>query len=307
MAEESIKVSVIVPCYNAEKSVEACLKGLLSQEYANFEIIVVDDNSQDGTTEVLKRISGIKVIKNNENHGPAYSRNVAIKESTGDILLLIDSDSVVEQKDLIQKHVLAHKDPAHHIIGGGVKGFGAGVVARADNYSHWFLNIPYSNDKVGTHIVTNNMSIKREVFESQGGFNEALRTGEDTDFCERARKAGYNIALKTDAVIMHHDREKLDDFLNNFYLVGKDRVPVRRLSKHRYWFLLPFGLVSSVIYSLPLALLLSLQVVFAWFRYDKWVVLSFPIIFAGRMAMTIGIVSYYFDKSFRKKAVKICY
>jgi glycosyltransferase involved in cell wall biosynthesis len=298
------KVSVIIPCYNAEKSIGACLKGLAEQNYPLFEIVVVDDNSKDGTSGILKKISGIKLIENTKNKGPAFSRNRGVKESTGEIIILIDSDCLIEQKDLIYKHVIAHNDTSVHIVGGGIQGIGKGVVAMADNFSHWFLNIPYSDGKLGTHLVTNNMSIKRCVFEKLDGFNVELRTGEDTDFCERARKAGYIMALRTDAVVKHRDRENFKDFIKNFYLVGKDRVPARRTSKHRYWFILPFNFISSLIYCIPLAFLLSLQIVHSWFRYDKRVVLSFPIILAGRVAMTAGIVNYFFNKSFKKETAK---
>ena len=291
----SPKVSVIIPCYNAEKTIEACIGGLMAQEYPSVEIIVIDDDSRDGTSTILKKLTGIQLIKNAKNEGPASSRNKGISASSGEIILLIDSDCLIENRDLITKHVLAHRDPSVHIVGGGVKGVGKGIVAKADNYSHWFLNIPHSVNKVVPQLVTNNMSVKRYVFEKLKGFNERLRTGEDTDFCERAHKVGYRMHLRTDAIVKHCDREKFKDFIKNFYLAGRDRVPARRLEKHRYWFLLPFNRVSSLIYCFPQAFILSLQVVCAWFRYDKMVIFSFPLIFAGRLAMTVGVIDYFFN------------
>lgn len=295
------KVSVIVTCYNAQKTIIGCLSGLMAQDYPSYEIVAVDDKSNDGTAEILESMAGIRFIRNRSNSGPAYSRNKAIEESTGEIILLIDSDCLVDDNSLILKHALAHCDYLAHIIGGGIQGIGQGFIAKADNYSHWFLNIPYSANKIGTHLVTNNMSIRKDVFEKLGGFNIQLRTGEDTDFCERALKAGYKLGLRADAVVKHYDREHFIDFIKNFYIVGIDRIPVRRTNKHRYWFLLPFNFTSALIYCFPLALLLSFQVVLAWFRYDKKVVFYFPLIFMGRLAMTLGIVHYCFCKTFSNK------
>lgn len=288
------KVSIVIPCYNSERTILGCLNGLLDQDYPSYEIMVVDDHSHDDTVEILKTIAGIQLLTNETNYGPAYCRNEAIKRSKGEIILLIDSDCLIDDKNLISKHVWAHRDPSIHILGGGVRGIGCGFIAKADNYSHWFLNIPYSVNKVGSHLTTNNMSVKRYVFEALGYFNVHLRTGEDTDFCERAIKAGYKLGLRTDAVIKHHDREKLQDFLKCFYLVGLDRIPTRRQERHRYWYLLPFDFFSSLVYCLPLSLLLTLQIMLAWFPYDKKVVFYFPFIFMGRLAMTIGIAHYYF-------------
>lgn len=294
-------VSVVIPCHNAAETIAPCLKGLLAQDYPSYEIIVVDDNSDNGTAAILGNITGIRLLKNASNHGPAYSRNRGIIEAGGEIILLIDSDSLIEDRDLISKHAAAHRASSNRIVGGGIEGVGKGPVAKADNYSHWFLNIPHSADRVGTHLVTNNMSMRRDLFNRIGKFDESLRTGEDTDFCERALRAGYILALRSDAVVKHRDRERLGDFIGCFYRAGIDRVPARRKNKYRYWFLLPSGFLSSLVYCLPLAILLSLQVAQAWFKYDKKVILYFPLIFAGRLAMTSGIVRYYFQERFLRR------
>lgn len=57
------KVSIIVPCYNSQKTIEGCLDGLRNQDYPDYEIIVIDDNSNDKTWEILQKNNGIKVLK----------------------------------------------------------------------------------------------------------------------------------------------------------------------------------------------------------------------------------------------------
>lgn len=289
-------VSVIIPCHNAEATIVDCVESLKCQDYLSYEIILVDDNSSDSTYHLMEGVEGITLLRNEVNHGPAYSRNKAIEASRGELYLLIDSDCLVEDPQLISKHVDAHRESSAHLIGGGIKGIGKGCVAKADNYSHWFLNIPYSANKVSTHLVTTNMSFRKEVFEKIGAFDVKLRTGEDTDFCERAKKAGYRLGLYTEAVVKHHDRENLRDFLRCFYLVGIDRIPVRKHNNYPYSYLLPSNSVIALLYFLPLSVLLTLQVIVTWLRYDLKVIWYTPLIFAGRLSMCYGIVSYCFGR-----------
>jgi GT2 family glycosyltransferase len=296
-----LKVSIIIPCHNAQKTIVDCLDGLRSQDYPNYEIIVIDDNSNDKTLEILQNSNGIKVLRNESNYGPAYSRNRAIQEAEGEMLLLIDSDSLVEDRKLIYKHILAHRQARADIIGGGIQGIGRGPVAKADNYCHWYTNKPYSDNRMTTHLVTNNMSMKKMVFKNIGGFNEALKTGEDVDFCERAMRAGYSLGLYTDAVVKHRDRESLKEFIKNFYIVGINKIQARRMNRYRYWYLLPFDFLSSLLYWIPLGSLIGIYVIYSWFRYDKKVLLYSPFIFLAGFAHASGVASYFFKENVIKR------
>lgn len=89
------KISCIIPMYNSEKTIERCLKSILIQNYNNYEIILVDDGSTDGTENLLKkyisldnRIQYTRII----NSGVSIARNVGIELSTGDYIMFIDSD-----------------------------------------------------------------------------------------------------------------------------------------------------------------------------------------------------------------------
>ena len=74
------KVSIIMPVYNSEKHIEEAIKSVLNQTYTDWELIIVDDASTDRSTEIINKLKTDKfnIISNNENIGPALSRNKAI-------------------------------------------------------------------------------------------------------------------------------------------------------------------------------------------------------------------------------------
>lgn len=91
-------VSVIIPCYNVEKSVSYCLDSVINQTYKNLEIICVNDGSKDNTLQILKQYaekdSRIKIISR-ENKGLSITRNDGIDASHGEYLSFIDSDDFI--------------------------------------------------------------------------------------------------------------------------------------------------------------------------------------------------------------------
>lgn len=107
------KISVIVPAYNAEKTIERCLKSILKQTYNNLEVIVVNDGSTDSTEFVIstlkKNDSRVRMITI-ENSGVSHARNVGIDNATGEYITFVDSDDYIDEEmyasliDLIQKY-----------------------------------------------------------------------------------------------------------------------------------------------------------------------------------------------------------
>lgn len=93
------KISVIVPCYNVEKYIDKCMECLINQTYKNIEIIAVEDCSTDNTKKNLKKYANyknVKIIYNKKNSGLSYSRNIGLKNATGDYIGYIDSDDYVD-------------------------------------------------------------------------------------------------------------------------------------------------------------------------------------------------------------------
>lgn len=94
----SKKVTIIVPVYNAEKTVERCVSSLLAQSYEDIEVIFVNDGSTDGTKEILARIcSSDKRLRfiSEKNAGAAAARNAGIDKASGDYICFVDADDVV--------------------------------------------------------------------------------------------------------------------------------------------------------------------------------------------------------------------
>lgn len=86
-------ISVIIPLYNKEQIIEKCLRSVLSQDYDNFEVVIVNDGSTDGSTEIVKGIddSHVRLIEQ-ENGGPSKARNIGVLNSKGEWIVFLDAD-----------------------------------------------------------------------------------------------------------------------------------------------------------------------------------------------------------------------
>ena len=111
------KISIIIPTYNSSNTIERTIHSVLSQDFKDYEIIFVDDASEDDTVNsIFETLDGKKVsyqlIVNKHNKGPAYSRNRGIKASKGRYLVFIDSDDLVQYNHLSSLYRLDGVDSA---------------------------------------------------------------------------------------------------------------------------------------------------------------------------------------------------
>ena len=91
-------VSIITPSYNSSKFIEECVNSVVSQTFQNWEMIIIDDYSNDNSRDIISELSEkderIKYIFLEENVGAAEARNVAIKQSKGKYIAFLDSDDI---------------------------------------------------------------------------------------------------------------------------------------------------------------------------------------------------------------------
>lgn len=103
-------VSVIMPAYNSEKFISEAIQSVLNQTYANWELIIVDDASDDSTIHIVenfqKKDTRIKFFRNSCNHGTHYARNKAIKAASGDFIAFLDADDLWKPEKLFKQLIL---------------------------------------------------------------------------------------------------------------------------------------------------------------------------------------------------------
>lgn len=119
-----IKVSIIVPVYNAEEYLEKCLDSLVNQSLKDIEIILVNDGSKDNSENIinkyLDKYKNIKYFKN-KNEGAAKSRNFGIKNATGDYVLFVDSDDWVDSEITLKLYNKAVQNNSDIVVCGAYK------------------------------------------------------------------------------------------------------------------------------------------------------------------------------------------
>ena len=94
-------VSVIIPVFNGEETIEECIRGVLDSDYSSFEIIVVDDGSNDQTSQIVKSFNQVNLLRQN-NSGSAAAKNLGAQNANGDYVYFLDSDVIIF-KDTISK------------------------------------------------------------------------------------------------------------------------------------------------------------------------------------------------------------
>ena len=103
MLKDSIFFSIIIPVYNAEKTITACLESILCQDFLNYEIVCVDDGSNDESYEILKRYEKVDSrinIYRKQNEGVSSARNYGIKKARGEWIFFVDSDDLINKEAL---------------------------------------------------------------------------------------------------------------------------------------------------------------------------------------------------------------
>lgn len=173
------KVSIITPCYNDGIYIEETIGSILSQTYKNLEIIIIDDGSEDThTIDILKKLDlrdNIKVIKTN-HVGPAEARNIGIKYASGEYILPVDSDDLIDSTYIEKAVMCMNSDDKLGI-----------VYCHADLFGNktgsWELP-DYSIDKMLIdNIIFVTALFRRTDWEQVGGFKSNMEHGmEDYDF-----------------------------------------------------------------------------------------------------------------------------
>jgi len=212
-------VSVIVPVKNEADRISSCLDSILAQTYKDYEIIVVDDGSTDGTIDIVK-----SYIEKNPDKirllfglglGPGYARNLGVKAARGEILAFIDGDDEINPTYL--ESIIKHFENPR-IAGVFVRIIfhsGPKLWSRVQDAWKW-MRWSRETSRFPT-------ALRKSIFEKIGGYNTSLIVGED-----------YNLYIKIKRHILDHDLQLESETRAIIYIVSEDAL--LKIFKHSIQF-----------------------------------------------------------------------
>jgi glycosyltransferase involved in cell wall biosynthesis len=188
---ENPKVSLIIPAHNEEKNIETCLSyATKSSQNGFFEIIVINNASDDRTRAVAEKVLGVKVI-DEPKKGLTVARQSGFEHATGDILAYVDADTRMPNGWLETIEKEFKNNPHLACLSGPYTYFDVSAWQKLLVWIYWhFLAFPMYLF-VGYMTVGGNFAIRRNVVEKMGGFDTNISFyGEDTNIARRASQFG---------------------------------------------------------------------------------------------------------------------
>jgi mycofactocin glycosyltransferase len=211
-------VTVIIPTRDRRNELVECLESVFSLDYPEdrIEVIVVDDGSQDDTSELLRKLP-CKVISHKESRGQSYCRNRGAGAARGEILAFIDSDCVPSTTWLKELMPAFQWDEV-----GAVGGFVDGYFDKSqlDRYEKAFSSLSMgkriasaAGNTSTLYVPTCNLLVRKCAYTKVGGIMEEMSVGEDVDFCWRMRSSGYRLLYLPYGTVRHKHRNVLPRML----------------------------------------------------------------------------------------------
>jgi GT2 family glycosyltransferase len=244
-----LKASIIIPVWNGRQYLPACLDALAAQDDPDFEVIVVDNASSDGSADLVGAgYPAVRLVRNETNRGFAGGCNAGIKVATGDVLVLLNQDTRVLAGWLPAIRE-AFTDPRVGVVGCKALQADGQTVQHAGGWLEWPLALAHHRgglerdegqwDTPGEveYVTGAAMAIRRGVVESIGLLDEEFWPGyyEDADFCFRAREAGYQVCYTPQAVLVHGETTSVKDpvLLSRYYQRGRVRFVLKHTPPQR--------------------------------------------------------------------------
>jgi glycosyltransferase involved in cell wall biosynthesis len=179
------RISVVMPVHNAVPHLDRAVESILAQTWSEYEFVIYDDGSTDGSTERLRRFAQldrrIRLHEGQRNLGPAASSNHVVRLAQGRLIARMDADDVSHPDRLRRQLELLQESPDVGLVGTMYETIDAdGATIRGPNYwrlfhRSWFVPFPHGS-----------IMYRREIFERLGGYREECVFWEDQDFFLRA-------------------------------------------------------------------------------------------------------------------------
>jgi glycosyltransferase involved in cell wall biosynthesis len=231
-----VRISVVVPVFNTAAHLEGCIQALQRQDFpaGAWEILLVDNNSTDGSAAILARAEGVRTF-HQPVQGSYAARNLGVREARGEIVAFTDSDCL-PCTGWLRAIESAFEDPEVQVVLGcrrpAREGGLVGLLADYENHKDALV---FSGDDPRVYYgFTNNMAVRRTTLEQFGPFVERPR-GADTIFVRRvADGAGTHVVRYLPAMrITHAELDGVGTYFKKMFIYGRSRQRYRNLMPTR--------------------------------------------------------------------------
>jgi len=266
-----VDLSIIIVSYNNKKFLENCLNSIYenSANALNYEIYVVDNNSQDGTLKLLQEsFPEVKVIDNNENLGFAKANNQAMRQAQGRYFILLNNDTFVFQDSLEKLVKFMDENKTIGAVSPRLLNSDGQTTQIQGNNLHkkiWLSTKPIPV----SFICGAAFLIRREAYEKIGGLDEHFFFyNEDLDWCLRLRKAGWAIFYYPLSSVIHYGGQSSKLIKKKTFIEGFKGGLYFCYKHHRL--LLPIYLIVLSFYLLVSSALKLIQLIFLAEKKNSW-------------------------------------
>ena len=207
------RISVVVACYNAARTLAPCLDSLAHLNYPDYEVLVVDDGSTDATPQIVSQYKALRSLRQ-DHLGLSAARNAGIAASTGEIVAFTDADCRADEDwlyylagDLLRGSFVGIG--GHNLLPQDDSAIAAAVMASPGGPAHVMLT-----DRLAEHIPGCNMAFYKWALAEIGCFDPIFdRAGDDVDLCWRLQQRGWQIGFSPGGFVWHCRRSTVAAYL----------------------------------------------------------------------------------------------
>ena len=291
--------SVIIPVYNRPDEIRELLQSLTIQTFTDFEVIVVDDGSDNPCRLTVESFSEILKVRYFwiENIAQGFARNFGMKQAKGQYFVLFDSDCIIPLHyfEVLDQAIKERKFDAH-----------GGPDAAEENFSNFQKAINYSMTSVLTtggirgklkdpskfQARGFNMGLSKKAFETTKGFVDPNR-GEDIELSMRLKKMGFRLELVEEAFVYHKRKNTWGSFFRQSYSFGQNRINVSRYHRD----------AVKLVHLMPAVFLIGWIMVIGLLVIGNWFPAFSVLVTSGLLIYELWILAVFVHATYLNKSI----
>lgn len=324
-----VKVSIIIPNYNGERFIEGLFKSLSLQDFLDFEVIFVDNNSSDDSLQILNKTIRqinfpVKVLINNENEGYCKANNFGVSIAEGNYIVFLNNDTYVSRTWLEKLVEVLEMNPRVGACGSKIISADTGYIQSTGLLLDKYGWVGFSaDDSIELSCLIDKffyasfvaVIIRREILSKCGGFDGTLFLTGDYDLGWMIRLYGYSHAVALNSLCYHYGSYTVRMFqdISKFYLQYKEKIYIllKNFSYDRLIRRFPISAALMIMSSIYKSLKLRKPYVLAILRAFLWNLRNWRIIWIARIKVQSQRVvnddkidAYMYPSSFMLKTGK---